>query len=614
MTRGGLTFLLGVWVIVWAMRCFESFQHLPTPDAAAQPRSLDAGASAGSGAQMQMPRPEDGVEPSVATAFLQVGLLQIAESGLDEALLAACEVPLHRGMQQQQLDLQFGSSAEFDWGNRSRRLQGLPYRDERHAELPESFGEVSRRIGVEFVWHGESPAGHLLQVLDDRSEHADRSPGSSGRGSGGLCLPSVVLPWNQPWLFPQLHRGNVLIFRIVARSTSVEDLGKVEFWRSACSELAQASPRDAVSEPPLGALATERAQHPFVVADPFESACLASIVFRDRELASAVMAKRSGYIDLPIEVWPRDQSAFYRQVWTNGRMAAVATLLGDGSVMPWSVGEFSFQHAVAWRCLLLQNDPTIASAMVDALLPRLRTNSLFLMLLRHSDLSVAPPVAAAWERLHSAALGKIGLPWSAVLGVPGGLILYLLFPFVLGALVVSGRARSRTRVPLGRGMLFVLFLGAFVTLCEVALRPLLALFVVLLASEDVRSSPARSVWSRLLILFAVAATVFDAMRGTRFELQLLPLRVFAEAGSVLVWILVGWRVVEDGRWRSPGFYSVFLLGSMGLWSLAPIRPAVPPSQDLVWVVWVAFGAFALFLLRGRRDPDRVENLAYAHAP
>ncbi|MCB9884899.1 MAG: hypothetical protein H6838_05365 [Planctomycetes bacterium] len=602
MTRGRLSFLLVVWAILAAGRCFVAFDHLPAADAGAQPRSFDARTS----------RSASRGAADAPAAFLQVGLLQIARAGLDEALLGACEVPLRRGVQQR-VELQFGDPVGYAANGlvleRGRSQLGA----ERRSGLPESFGEVSRRHAIDFVWQGESSTGHLLQVLDDRTEHSDRLGGSAGSGSGGLCMPSVVLAVDQPWLFPLLHRGNVLILRIVDQSASAGDVGSVGFWRQACAGLAEASPRHEAPVPELGALAAVRVAHPFVVADPFESACLASIVFRDRVLAAAVLAKRGDYVAQPIRVWPEDHRAFYVQAWDSAQMAAVPTLLGDGSVMPWSVGEFAYQHAIAWRCLLLQEDPAIASAMVDALVPRLRTNNLWVMLLKHSELTAAPPVAAAWGRLRSAAIGEIGVPWSVALRVPGGLLLYLLLPFAVGTLVALGRARARPRAPLGRVLLVLLFAGGMVTSGEGVLRPLFGLCVVVAATADVRSSPRRSPWSRALILIAVAAAMFAAQRGTRFEVQLSPLGAFAEAGAMLVWILIGWRVLEDGRWRSPGCYFVFLLGLMLLWSVAPIDPAVAARAGLEWLVWAILAAFVLFLLGGRHGVEPAGSVAFAEA-
>lgn len=87
----------------------------------------------------------------------------------------------------------------------------------------------------------------------------------------------------------------------------------------------------------------------------------------------------------------------------------------------------------------------------------------------------------------------------------------------------------------------------------------------------------------------------------------------AEAGCVLVWILLGCRALEDGRWRAPGWYSVFSLALMSVWSFAPIDLAVPTLPRPTWLFWVVLGAFAEFLLRGRHDEETAANLAFVSA-
>ena len=551
MTRGVLKGLLMLWVFVGLVPCLVSLWHLPPPDLSRQPRSLDADnivATREPAGVRGMPMEETAGE---APAFLQACVLQIAADGLDEALLVADQVPLQRGVQQR-LELQFGQDDASQRKSVVKQFAGVQYRAERQAELPESFGQQMRRFTLDYVWRGESSLGHLLEVLDDGIVHAERRPGFSGHGSGGICMTSVVLQRGQPWLFAQLHRGNVLIFRLVDQQAPAEDLSTIEFWHRACRTLVAAEPRDTNAAPQLGALVGERVQRPVLLADPFESLCLASLLFRDQELATAALAKRDHYEELPYGLWPEDRSGFYTDVWRYQRMAAVPTLLGDGSVMPWSVGEFDYAHAIAVRCLLLQNDAAIADAMAAQLLPRMHTNNLYLLLLRHSDLTVAPVVSAAWERLHDAAIRGLGLPWNLALAGPVNLVIYLLLPLLLGVVVATGKERSRPRLPLGAGRLLLMFLAAFLTLGNVALRPLFALLFAFAAAVDVRSSPSRGILARVLVVLAVAAVMVNATLDTRFEVRFLPLRMFAQAGSLLAWILIGWRLVEDGGWRSLG--------------------------------------------------------------
>ena len=93
------------------------------------------------------------------------------------------------------------------------------------------------------------------------------------------------------------------------------------------------------------------------------------------------------------------------------------------------------------------------------MLGRLRTNALFVDLVRYQQLTTTPATQAAWQRLHAAAIDELGAPWSVVLHAPWRLLLYLLLPFVFAAGVACVRGGRSRIAPLSRGTLVFLLAG-----------------------------------------------------------------------------------------------------------------------------------------------------------
>lgn len=538
----------------------------------------------------------DGAPPDSAGApgaYLQVALLQMSATGLDEALLCAREVPLHVGAQQS-LGLYFDGRWPTGrwWGHRielgyhaAKQAKQATYRVASKRALALDYHQPVREFGMLFSWQGPVEGLHFLQVAVSRLREAD---GDFVPSDESANLPSMALTEGLPafHLFPEC--GCVVALQITSRSMGGASLTKREYWRQR-AQLLLAAPKDATESASEGAarLALSADSGPFVAPEPIVSGAVASLLFRDREMAGK-------WISRAAELGTGSDLKHSTGMDPGGSRQYAALLLGRATTLDSRL--FNQQRMAALRCLLLCQDPAVAGLCAGALRWNLR-DGLEDTLVRSAGLEVGPAVAASWNELVEIAASS---GWPGMSSPVGRWALWLA-PFAFAAWVAFGGGPRRSGpVPLHWGGLLLLGLLAGPWPIPWIYPLSLLVFLVQLAGRRGALMP----WlERVVAVLAFGGqclwciALFD---GPPLPPLLHSLSVFA---GNLMWVVVGGFVLLDGHWRLPRAMAFSLLCPLVSIGLLLAGAPLEWGQNAGFVLALAsIVAFTVFLFGGHRRP------------
>lgn len=534
-------------------------------------------------------------------AFLQVALLQVSESGASEAVLCAREVPLFAHTAQH-LSLFFhGEWPEGFWfggrrlGREHYENKVLPtgsYGATDLRELAYDFAPARRSFALDFVWEGETGGVHFVRTT---SPHAQ----AGGDRSDADALPPFALAEGQPAFLLSAASGCVLAMQITRQREAGAQLPTRSFWHDRARRLL-GTPRVTAEQVQEGLrqLAIPAEGTPFFAPDPLVSQAVASLTFRDRELAADLLRRAAalGEKAAAEQAGPEEEGDSQRALGA----AALATsrryadLLSGTSQPEWD-DALRFQPAWVWRCLTLTTDAVVAQRCADLLGRMLRHHGpARLAGLAPADL--APAAVPAWNQLQER-VRAYGWPHWA----PARWLL-LLTPMAFGFwLAFGGQRPPPRRVHLSGGSLLLMGMLAGSRIL-VPLFPLAYLvFVVLLAG---RRSAQMPTLERLLASLAAGGGLLWSV--VLLWNPILPpvLESVAAFSDSFAWVVVGGWVLLDGQWRAPRSFAVSLLCNMSTTWLLLVGVSMQVVQDsAALLVLVSFFAFTYFLLAGHRRPQ-----------
>lgn len=483
-----------------------------------------------------------------AAAWLQVALLAMSPTALDEEILVAHELPLWSGR---------SFSCTLDWlqPSRSRTLEALldryPAAQSGNAMPSQVVVERQRELGSRFPWwrqlsfiDGTPEFGANELILREARlglwpEHEDTTE------------LTLRLPFDQPLLVPQGETA--LLLRVVRTANGAAALAQRATWRS---WFGAAWSADHVARAGLDvALATEQQ-------------ALAGMMLREDALLRAAQAAR-----------PLASMSESAPWWRRLSRTALSIARGERDD-PIYVHPRSLDLPLGWRALRIAANDASAQHRVAWLLPALAHSDFAAGLLASED-AANPVFAPLVEAAHSAVLPTWlrAVPW--------------LWPLLLAAsfVVLVRMVRSPQRgVAEPIGVFAVLLLGMSCALDHFVPLPLLRWAVMFCLCVTRWRSMDRT-WRSL-----AAAVLVTELAGALVPFGLLPntpvwpnLTLLASSGC---WVLVRGLVAIDERWIAPGLLTAFT-------AMALLGPAAMLVPGCAWIaVQLVLAPTAWLLLRG----------------
>jgi hypothetical protein len=502
-------------------------------------------------AQVRQVAPPAEPQPTPA-AWLQVALLQQAQNEFATAVLATSELPLRAG-QPFATTLRFMAPPGVRWSGGvaldpdrmlSRPLAAGAARAVRSQRLPANFVLGSRGsygAVVRGECRGERDGSWELELDVQSIPGAD----ADERLRADRTLPrQLELPLGAMAASGIGEGGTVVLLQLTANSVPAEVTAVASYWHAAAQQVGR--------EPPVG-------------YRPEAVAAVAAMLFGDRDLA---------------EIARRDPAA-----------SPMARVLAGS--WPEDAGEaldgLGFDQI--WRAVWLQRDGAVAGQLAGRAASVLRDRGRLL-----PPPSLVPPpsgeVGDRWDEIRNYIDIREHRVW---------LWLPLRIALVLGLVLACCRRAPAPPVQLSRGTMLAL---AIFGLLEVLGITGLLFWWIWSTVVWRRMSGAMPWWVRMTIAVGFSAALLWSLRWLAFHDDIAVVGAFVALGRSGCWLVIGWLLASDSRWRAPAAYATFLAALLVVHA-APLAHRIGAGNELVHALGrgaflVAILAIATFVLLGRR--------------
>lgn len=233
-----------------------------------------------------------------AGAYLQVALLQLAETGEREALLCARNVRLQPGAPHK-ITLRFHHLLGGQFTDRATMLQSHDRRRSlgprehlamRYANLPGGFRSTKVRLLLTVEHGGFRDQQHLLRLEDCRLVGGDVQFELSGDDGQLLDASAIVCADASPMLLFEPSLGIAALVRVSRVPVAHDQVVLRSFWRDACAELPPVAP----SEGGWPGIATR---------DGRKDAARACIAWRSRTIAERLRQQHEDWLQQSDDGW-----------------------------------------------------------------------------------------------------------------------------------------------------------------------------------------------------------------------------------------------------------------------------------------------------------------------
>ncbi len=539
---------------------------------------------------------------------LRVALLKLGAQS--EVVLDSAQVMLSKG-EPFAVDLGFRTPPEQQAADQSSYLGGMNHfssPDDWQSEIrnsrpvPKDYQNFALQLKLSGIYDGGLEGLHLVSFNEFSGHHEDWTPGSSSGGTLHLPMHQAAMRENVPIARVYLSRGLAFFAVVTHREGGVaRSWGKRESWQTAFAAAATKEPladREAIASavsklgPKLKGGSSTAAN--YLDYGPLCDLFAAGFALRDPDSIAYVRSQFEAQPELLREVLkaaaPDDTT--YATSWylkqVGGKWADFVSGWFGGAVDPEII-----QSVPPLRVIELTKDVSLARQVVDATIGQRRYRNPTVTVLELHELGQTEGVRAEYRRLRSETIATLPFPWCFILQSDVRLLWYcLIVPLLVLLAVMLPVARFGRTFTTSRAMVFWLALFSSLTLCEFPLRVLLVPVWWVLCIRWLQEPINHGILGRVLVWLVLTLASVEALQYCNWYVNMPVIDHAVGFTWIFSWILVGYWVLHDGRWRKPHRFMICLwLLLMLNWLQFTIT-----SPDGLWVVLALLGLGLSYLI------------------